>query len=107
MRRSSCQYEKTYKEEIKQMSIEGEELREAVQGALKEQVEKSLNSFRPYLQADGGDVELVDVNEEGVVFVRLAGACRGCPGATMTLQMGVERILKQQVPEVKSVVAVQ
>jgi Fe-S cluster biogenesis protein NfuA len=92
---------------MKQMSVGSEELRETGQSALKEDVERSLNSVRPYLQADGGDVELVDVNEEGIVFVRLAGACRGCPGATMTLQMGVERILKQQVPEVKSVVAVQ
>ena len=89
------------------MSVEGEELREPGQGAFREDVERSLNSVRPYLQADGGDVELVDVNDEGFVFVRLAGACRGCPGATMTLQMGVERILKQQVPEVKGVVAVQ
>ena len=89
------------------MSVESEELRESGQSVLKEEVERSLDSVRPYLQADGGDVELVDVNDEGVVFVRLAGACRGCPGATMTLQMGVERILKQQVPEVKSVVAVQ
>ena len=56
--------------------------------------------------ADGGDIELVDVNNEGVVFVRLVGACHGCPGSTMTLQMGVERILKEQVPEVKSVEAV-
>jgi Fe-S cluster biogenesis protein NfuA len=92
---------------MKQMSVESEELRATRQSGLKEDVERSLNSVRPYLQADGGDVELVDVNEEGIVFVRLAGACRGCPGATMTLQMGVERILKQQVPEVKSVVAVQ
>jgi Fe-S cluster biogenesis protein NfuA len=107
MRRGGRQYEKTYRKETKQMSVEGEELREPGQGALKEDVERSLNSVRPYLQADGGDVELVDVNDDGIVFVRLAGACRGCPGATMTLQMGVERILKQQVPEVTGVVAVQ
>ena len=89
------------------MSVDSEELKQTEQTTFKGKVERSLKSVRPYLQADGGDVELVDVNDEGVVFVRLAGACRGCPGATMTLQMGVERILKQQVPEVKSVVAVQ
>jgi Fe-S cluster biogenesis protein NfuA len=76
------------------------------QNTLKEKVAKSLLSIRPRLQADGGDVELVNVNDEGVVFVRLVGACRGCPHATMTLQMGIERILKQQVPGVKSVQAV-
>jgi Fe-S cluster biogenesis protein NfuA len=76
------------------------------QNTLKDKVERSLRSVRPYLQADGGDIELVGVNDEGVVFVRLAGACQGCPGALMTLQMGVERILKEQVPEVKSVTAV-
>ena len=76
------------------------------QNTLKEEVEKTLMSIRPRLQADGGDVELVDVNGEGVVFVQLVGACRGCPGATMTLKMGIERILRQQVPGVKSVEAV-
>jgi Fe-S cluster biogenesis protein NfuA len=76
------------------------------QNTLKERVEKVIGAIRPRLQADGGDVELVDVNSEGVVSVRLAGACRGCPGATMTLKMGIERLLKQQVPEVRSVEAV-
>jgi Fe-S cluster biogenesis protein NfuA len=76
------------------------------QGSLREKVEAVLGAIRPRLQADGGDVELVDVDGEGVVSVRLAGACRGCPGATMTLKMGIERILRQQVPEVKSVEAV-
>jgi Fe-S cluster biogenesis protein NfuA len=76
------------------------------QTTLKEQVEKSLSVIRPRLQADGGDVELVDVDAEGVVSVRLAGACRGCPGATMTLKMGIERILREQIPEVKGVQAV-
>ena len=70
---------------------------------IREKVEQSLVSIRPYLQADGGDVELVDVNDEGVVFVRLTGACHGCPHARVTLQMGVERMLKQQVPEIKRV----
>ena len=88
------------------MSVDVEELKETGQDTLKEKVERSLKSVRPYLQADGGDVELVDVSDEGVVFVRLAGACRGCPGAQMTLQMGIERILKEQVPEVKGVEAV-
>jgi Fe-S cluster biogenesis protein NfuA len=64
-----------------------------------------LAQIRPALQADGGDVELVDVNE-GVVRLKLKGACSGCPMATMTLQLGIERILKQQIPEVKEVVAV-
>ena len=73
---------------------------------MREKVEEVLNSkIRPLLQADGGDIELVDV-EEGVVKVRLTGACAGCPGAAMTLQMGVERLLKEAVPEVERVVAV-
>jgi Fe-S cluster biogenesis protein NfuA len=76
------------------------------QNTLKERVGKVIGTIRPRLQADGGDVELVDVNSEGVVSVRLAGACRGCPGATMTLKMGIERLLRQQVPEVRSVEAV-
>ena len=67
-----------------------------------------LNSLRMSLQADGGDVELVDVIEdEGIVKVKLTGACGSCPMSQMTLQMGIERILKQQLPEVKRVVAVQ
>jgi len=73
---------------------------------LREQVEKALETIRPHLQADGGDIELVDVSNEGVVSVRLAGACRGCPGALMTLKMGVERILKRQVPEIARVEAI-
>lgn len=73
---------------------------------LKEKVAESLGTVRPHLQADGGDVELVDVTDEGIVSVKLTGACRGCPGAQMTLRMGIERILKEQVPEVKGVEAV-
>ena len=73
---------------------------------LKQKVEKSLMAIRPSLQADGGDVELVDVNDEGVVSVRLTGACRGCPMSTMTLKMGIERALREQIPEIKSVEAV-
>jgi len=73
---------------------------------LKQKVTKTLMAIRPSLQADGGDVELVDVSEEGVVSVRLTGACRGCPMSTMTLKMGIERILREQNPEIKSVEAV-
>lgn len=71
-------------------------------------VTEALNSIRGALQADGGDVELVDVDEDqGLVEVRLTGACGGCPMSQMTLQMGIERVLKQQVPGVKQVKAVQ
>ena len=72
---------------------------------LKEKVQEALNKVRPQLQADGGDVELVDINADGVVKVRLTGACGGCPMSQMTLKMGIEKILKQQVPEVSSVEA--
>ena len=74
--------------------------------ALKEQIEDALNKVRPSLQADGGDVQLVDVDEEGIVKVKLTGACGGCPMSQMTLKMGIEKILKQNVPEVKSVESV-
>lgn len=70
-----------------------------------EKIEAVLQQIRPALQADGGDVQLVDVND-GVVKVQLTGACGGCPMATMTLKSGIERLLKDQVPEVKEVVAV-
>ncbi|HSA95279.1 MAG TPA: NifU family protein [Acidobacteriota bacterium] len=73
---------------------------------MKEKVEQALNKVRPALQADGGDVELLDVTEDGVVKVRLKGACGGCPMSQLTLKMGIERILKKEVPEVKSVEAV-
>lgn len=73
---------------------------------MKEKVEQALAEVRPALQRDGGDVELVEVTDEGVVKVRLTGACHGCPMAQMTLQMGIERFLKQLVPEVTSVEAV-
>jgi Fe-S cluster biogenesis protein NfuA len=79
---------------------------EMEQTSLKQRVEEVLGTIRPRLQADGGDVQLVEVSDEGVVSVRLAGACRGCPGAAMTLKMGIERILKQQIPHVKRVEAV-
>lgn len=74
---------------------------------MKEKVEQALNQIRPALQADGGDVKLVSVNDEnGVVEVSLQGACRGCPMAQLTLQHGIERNLKKMVPEVKQVIAV-
>lgn len=74
---------------------------------MKEKVEELINKIRPNLQADGGDIELVEVSEDGVVKVRLQGACHGCPSAAMTLKMGVERLLKTNIPEVKSVVNVE
>ncbi len=73
---------------------------------MKERIELALNKIRPALQADGGDVELVDVGADGVVRVRLKGACGGCPMSQLTLKMGIERILKKEVPEVTSVVGV-
>ena len=73
---------------------------------LKEKVESALQKVRPSLQADGGDVQLVDVEEDGVVKVKLMGACHGCPMSQMTLKMGIEKILKQNIPEVKSVESV-
>ncbi len=73
---------------------------------MKEKVQEVLNMVRPALQADGGDVELVDVTPEGVVSVRLTGACGSCPMSTMTLKMGIERTLKEKIPSVKEVVQV-
>ena len=68
---------------------------------LRERVEAALQKVRPSLQADGGDVQLVDVDDEGLVKVKLMGACGGCPMSQMTLKMGIEKILMQNVPEVK------
>lgn len=73
---------------------------------MKEKIEQALAKIRPVLQADGGDVELVEVGADGAVKVRLRGACGGCPMSQMTLKMGIERILKKEVPEVTSVEAV-
>ena len=73
---------------------------------MKEKIEAVLSQVRPALRADGGDVELVDANE-GTVKLKLKGACAGCPMATITLKQGIERVLKEQVPEVKEVIAVQ
>ena len=72
---------------------------------MQEQVAEVLKKIRPMLVRDGGDVELIEVND-GVVKVKLTGACAGCAMSTMTLKMGIERILKQEIPEVKEVVAV-
>lgn len=72
---------------------------------MREKVEKALDKIRPSLMADGGNVELVDV-EDGVVKVRLTGACGGCPMSQMTLKMGIERMLRQEIPEIKEVQSV-
>ncbi|MEA5000966.1 MAG: NifU family protein [Endomicrobiaceae bacterium] len=73
---------------------------------MREKVEAALNKIRPSLQADGGNVELVEVTEDGIVKVRLTGACGGCPMATMTLQYGVKKAIMEAIPEVKNVVAI-
>ena len=73
---------------------------------MKEKVETTLGRIRPSLQADGGDVELVEVSPDGVVKVKLTGACQGCAMSQMTLKMGIEKALKQEVPEVKEVIGV-
>lgn len=72
---------------------------------MKEKVEASINKIRPFLQRDGGDIQLVDV-VDGVVKVKLQGACGSCPMSMMTLKMGVEKQIKQDIPEIKEVVAV-
>lgn len=72
---------------------------------MREKVEKALEKVRPMLMADGGNVELVDVSEDGVVKLKLSGACGCCPMSQMTLKLGIEKILKQDVPEVKEVIA--
>ena len=74
---------------------------------MREKVEAAIEKIRPMLKADGGDVELVDVSDDGIVQVRLQGACSGCPMSQMTLKNGIERVIKQEVPEVKSVESVQ
>jgi Fe-S cluster biogenesis protein NfuA len=73
---------------------------------MREQVEKALDKVREMLAVEGGNIELIDVSKEGVVKVRLTGACGCCPMSQMTLKMGVERVLKEEVPQVKEVVAV-
>lgn len=73
---------------------------------IKDRVQGVLNLIRPAVQADGGDIELVDVSSEGVVSIRFHGACHGCPSSTMTLQMGIEKNLREKVPEVTAVIPV-
>ncbi len=73
---------------------------------LKEKVETALEKIRPSLQADGGDVALIDVTDNGVVKVKLLGACVGCPMSTMTLNFGIGKVLKQNVPEIVKVESV-
>lgn len=73
---------------------------------MREEIAKALDKIRPSLQADGGDVELVEVTDDGIVKVRLKGACRGCPMSQMTLKMGIERALKHEFPEIKEVQSV-
>jgi len=73
---------------------------------MREKVEAALNKIKPALQADGGDVELIDVTSDGIVKVKLTGACGGCPMSQMTLKMGIERVIKQEVPQIKEVIAV-
>lgn len=73
---------------------------------MKEQVQTALEKIRPSLQADGGDVVLIAVEDDGTVKVKLTGACGGCPMSTLTLKQGIERLLKKEVPGVKEVVSV-
>ena len=73
---------------------------------MKERVEEALEKIRPSLQADGGDVQLIEVSEDGVVKLKLIGACRGCPMSQMTLKMSIERALRKAIPEIKEVQSV-
>ncbi|OIO38811.1 MAG: hypothetical protein AUJ75_02285 [Candidatus Omnitrophica bacterium CG1_02_49_10] len=73
---------------------------------MRDRIEKALEKIRPVLVADGGDVQLVDVTADGIVKVRLTGACGGCPMSQMTLKMGIEKAIREEVPEIKEVVAV-
>lgn len=73
---------------------------------MRDRVEKALEKVRPMLQADGGNVELVEITADNVVKLRLKGSCGCCPMSSMTLKAGIERIIKQEVPEVKEVVAI-
>lgn len=72
---------------------------------MKEKVQKTLDEIRPNLQADGGDVQLIDVTDDGIVKVKLLGACHGCPMAQMTLKNGIESFLKKEIPEVREVIS--
>ena len=75
--------------------------------SVRERVQGVINLIRPAVQADGGDIELVDVKDDGVVQIRFHGACHGCPSSTMTLQMGIERNLREKIPEITAVIPVQ
>jgi Fe-S cluster biogenesis protein NfuA len=77
----------------------------AAHPSVKDRVQLVINWLRPVIQSDGGDVELIDVSAEGVVRVRFHGACIGCPSSTMTLREGIERNIREKVPEVSQVVA--
>ncbi len=77
-----------------------------VTASVRERVLEVINLIRPAVQADGGDIELVDVSSEGVVKIRFHGACHGCPSSTMTLQMGIEKNVRERVPEVTQVIPV-
>ena len=77
-----------------------------VTASVRERVLEVINLIRPAVQADGGDIELVDVSTEGVVKIRFHGACHGCPSSTMTLQMGIEKNVRERVPEVTQVIPV-
>jgi len=72
----------------------------------REKIQKALDAIRPNLQADGGDVDLIDVTEDGVVKVKLVGACQGCPMSQMTLKKGIQEFLQREIPEVREVVSV-
>jgi Fe-S cluster biogenesis protein NfuA len=74
--------------------------------SVRDKVQGVINLIRPAVQADGGDIELVNVTDDGVVQIRFHGACHGCPSSTMTLQMGIERNLREKVPEITSVIPV-
>jgi Fe-S cluster biogenesis protein NfuA len=96
---------KTYKHDICHVVLESCEMVRKVVVTVENQVEKALEEIRPRLQADGGDIEFMGVNE-GVVKVKLKGACAGCPMSTMTLKMGVEQYLKKKIPEIVKVEAI-
>ena len=73
---------------------------------MREKIEKALEKIRPMLEADGGDVTLVEVSDDGVVKLKLTGTCGCCPMSQMTLKMGIEKLLKEEIPEVKEVIAI-
>jgi Fe-S cluster biogenesis protein NfuA len=73
---------------------------------MKEKVQEAINQIRPNLQADGGDVELIEVTDDGIVKVKLLGACQGCPMSQMTLKKGIQKFLQDKIPEVKEVVSI-